>query len=234
MRKFQIVILLFIVGLGIGVLFAAQIKAPRRISNPVVSTLALTNAEVVLDKDQKDLQAQIDSIKAEVEQKNAELKGDSKVSRTLISETEDLRNQVGLTAKNEKGFVITLADSQEGEPTLDSIVHAADLRDVINLLWLSGATGITLNDQRFVTTTSVDSVVNTILINNVKITNPFTIKVVGDINKIESALKNDNNLKDIKRRQKSNRLIFNYTFAKDVTINPYSGSFVINNAKVSK
>lgn len=234
MLRFKTVILLFAVGLGIGILFAVQFRTPSRIKDPVSSVIDLKDAKAVLDKDQSDLKVQIKQLRDDITQQQDLLKGDRRTSSGLISEAERLRDQAGITEKKDKGLVITLADSQSGEADIDSIVHAADLRDLVNFLWQSNAQAVSINDQRVVTTTSVDSIVNTILINNSKIANPFVIKAIGDNDKISQVLSNDNALKDIKRRQKSNGLIFNVESSKEVTIPALSGGFVFNLAKVKE
>ncbi len=58
------------------------------------------------------------------------------------------------------------------------------------------------------------------------------IKASGDANKMASALKFDNNLKDIKRRNQSSGLIFNFEAGKEVTIAAFDGSFILNNVVI--
>jgi len=232
MFRFQTVFLLFLVGLAIGLLFALQFRTPPRSNSPVSSLSALEEARDVLNKDQIELKSKITADNQELARFNDEVKKNTKASTNLVDSVEELRKKAGLTEIKDKGLVITLADSQTGETTLDSIVHASDIRDVINVLWQSGANAISVNDQRIVSTSSIDSIVNTILINNTKLTNPFVIKVAGNPDKIKKGLDQSQNLTDLLRRQKLNNLIFNVEKTFEVSVSAYQGSFVNNFAKI--
>lgn len=233
MFKFSTIIVLFIVGLGIGLLFTLQLKVPPRTNDPISPAVSLNNSTEILNKEKEKLQEAIVKLSQQLNEAQEGIKKDFPDSADLIKELENLRTKAGLVEINDRGVVITLADSPS-EPTLDSIVHAADIRDVINFLWKNEAEYISINDQRVVFTTSIDSVINTILINNVKITNPFVIKVAGDSNKLKDALESGGNLQDIHRRQQSSGLIFNIEATRKVTINAFIGGYAINYARVSK
>jgi uncharacterized protein YlxW (UPF0749 family) len=229
MSKYKTTIILLIVGLLIGVLFATQFKVPSRIDTPVASVSALKDSKTVLDDDQASLTKQISDTRELINNKQNELKANQRISNDLVDQVQDLRNKAGLSELKDNGVVITLADSQSGEATIDSIVHASDIRDLVNVLWQSGATAISVNDQRLVFSSSIDSIVNTVLVNNTKVTNPFVIKAIGDTKELTRSLNDSVNLKDIKDRQKSNHLVFNVATSQ-VTISSYSGGFSINNA----
>jgi uncharacterized protein YlxW (UPF0749 family) len=124
--------------------------------------------------------------------------------------------------------IIKIDDSPKTPATEDSIVHAADLRDIINLLWASGAEGIAVNDQRIVLGTAVDCIVNTILINNVRIAAPFQIEALGDQPKMSEAIQNANTVANLHLRQKNLGLVFTSNKNNDITLPIFNGSFDIN------
>ncbi len=142
MFKFKTVILLFAFGLAIGILFALQFRAPARTSDPVASVAALKEAKDVLDTDQISLKKTISDLRAQISNKQNELKDNKKASKELVDQANTLRDKAGITSKKDAGLVVTLADSQTGEPNIDSIVHAADVRDLVNVLWQNKAQAI--------------------------------------------------------------------------------------------
>lgn len=229
--KNKTIIILFIIGLAIGVLFAAQFRVPSRLDTPVASVTSLKDAKTVLDQDKDMLTQRISDTRILIDNKQNELKANQKISSSLVDQVQSLRSQAGITEVKGQGVVVTLADAKSGEPTIDSIVHASDIRDLVNVLWQSGATAISVNDQRLVFSSSIDSVVNTVLVNNSKITNPFVIKAIGDSSKMDKAIKDNSNLKDIRDRVKNNHLVLNVSTNKEVTISGYSGGLSVNNAK---
>lgn len=231
MFKIQIVILLLIVGLAIGFLLTMQFRTPPRTSNPVAPVTALNDSVEFLSKEKSKLQDSIVKLKTQINELNKNSNIGKTSSQDLIGELESSRIEAGLTQVEGKGVVITLADS-EGEPTTDSIVHAADLRDLVNQLWQSGAENISINDQRIVASSSIDSIINTLLINNIRITNPFAISVIGDQKKLEKELNDETILQDIHRRKKTSGLIFNIESARSITIPEYIGGYVINFARI--
>lgn len=235
MRKINKTLLLFVIGLGVGLLFALQIQTPSpRSTNPVTPFVALQDTKSILEKDQLDLKEKLLELREGISSQQNSIKSTKKSTKTLVEETDKLKDSVGLTDKKGKGLVITLADAQEGELTIDSIVHAADLRDVVNLLWQDNAQAISINGQRVVATTSIDSIVNTILVNNTKIANPFEIKAIGDQVKIKQTLLSGDYLKDIIRRKNNNHLIYNIEPSSEVTISAYDGGFVVKYSAIKE
>ena len=229
--RVQMTITLAIVGIGIGWLFAIQFKTtPTRVLNPVTPYLSLTQAQATLSRDQEETKNKIKALKKEIEESQSHIKSQQKSSKIMVEELERLKDKVGLTEIKGKGAVITLADSSKEKPNIDSIVHAADLRDLVNILWGADAQAISVNDERLTNTSSIDSIINTILVDNTKITNPFVVRVVGDQKKIQKTLDDTNVLSDIKKRVKSEGLVFNVEKS-DITIDEFGASFSVNFAK---
>lgn len=233
--RLKTTLLMLAVGLGVGVLFALQFQAPQtRVLNPVSPFIALQDSKTSLTADQSDLKNSISKIRDDISKQQDTLKSTKRSTKDIVEQVEELKTAAGLTQLKQKGLVITLADSQSKEVTIDSIVHAADLRDLVNILWSAKAQAISINDQRIVSTSSIDSIVNTILVNNTKIANPFIIKVIGDQGKMKQAILSGDNLKDIIRRQKSNGLIYNVESSPEVTVAAFDGGFAIKYAKVKE
>lgn len=235
MRILHKKLFLLAVGLVIGLLFALQIQTPSpRFTNPVTPFIALQDTKSILEKDQLDLKEKLLKLRGGISSQQSSIKSSKKSTKTLVEETDKLKDKVGLTDKKGRGLIVTLADAQEGELTIDSIVHAADIRDIVNLLWQEDAQVISINSQRVVATTSIDSIVNTILVNNTKIANPFEIKVIGDQAKMKQSLLSGDYLKDILRRKNNNHLIYNIETSSEVTISAYDGGFIVKYASTKE
>lgn len=231
----KIIIFPLIVGLGIGLLLTAQFKAPRqRILNPVEPFTSLHDTRDRLTEKSNVLKSELKTMRQDIAQTQDRLKAQRKTSREILEEFDRLKAKVGLTELKDSGVVATLSDAAQGELTADSIIHAADVRDVINILWRSGARAISINDERVVATTSIDSIVNTILVNNTRITGPFVIKATGDSRVLADAINAATNLEDLHRRQKSFGIVLNVERVKEVNIAAYSGSFDIKFARVKQ
>ncbi len=65
---------------------------------------------------------------------------------------------------------------------------ATDLRDIVNELKNAGIEAISINGQRLINTSSIEMVKNKIEINNVEITAPYIIDVIGNSEMINNSL----------------------------------------------
>lgn len=226
-------LILILLGIGAGLLVTSQWKTKyTRVSNPVISYVALEGTRDDLLNQQSELIKSISFKKAEINQKEDLLKNYSTNKNDLIL-SDQYKKELGLTEIKDMGLIITIDDSPKKLANSDSIAHAADLRDLVNFLWSVGANAIGINGERVVFSTSIDCIVNTILINTTKTTPPFKINVTGDAKFLEKQLNNGNNLKDIKKRVKIEGLIFNVSSFQEVTIPAYKGSFSAEYAKTS-
>lgn len=212
-----------LIGVILGVMIMLQSKVlPTRVTNSITPYLSLKETKELLYTEQSDLKTEVKELQEKISALNSGTKGKA------LSESESTalnldRAYAGLTKLNGPGVIITLDDSKSGAVTEDSIVHAADLRDTINLLWGSTAEGISINGERIVVSSSIDCIVNTILINDTRISNPFSIEAIGNIETLEQRLKDKNILADIHQRVQGNGLIFRVERNRNITLPSYSG-----------
>lgn len=233
--KIQAGIVMLVLGVGLGWLFVVQFKtAPARTLNPVTPYISLTQAQATLTRDQEETKKKIKTLREEIKNLQEDAKKQKKTSKDLVEEIEKYKDQIGLTEKKSKGLVITLADSSKEGANINSIIHAADLRDLTNTLWLNGAQVISINDQRLVSSSSIDSIINTILVNNTKIINPFVIRVIGDQKRMQAALAEASELQDIRKRASDEGLIFNIEKSPEVSISVFESNFSVNFAKLAE
>ena len=133
-----------------------------------------------------------DNLYADVENTENKLEEERTNATQNNTELTDLENEIknynkvlGMSEVTGNGIVITINDNQDialsnwlADPNL-LIVHDADLISVVNELKNAGAEAISINEQRLVTTSSIECDGNIIKVNGEKIGAPFTIKAIG-------------------------------------------------------
>ena len=223
-KKITLNSFLIILGIGLGFLLAAQFKSlPIRITDPVVSYSSLKDTKDELDDEQTDLKSTIESLNKSIEDIQKESKNIT-LSEDEIKALQEKKASAGLTKLSGAGVVITLNDS-DNFINEDSIVHAADLRDTVNLLWSSGAEAISINDQRIVLNTAIDCIVNTILINNQRLSTPYTISAIGPKETLYNAT--SEGLTAIQKRKYNYGLKFELYKSNNLILPTFNGSFNI-------
>jgi len=83
------------------------------------------------------------------------------------------------------GLVITLDDApvSAARDNVDPdvlVVHQQDLQAVVNAMWAGGAEAVAVQDQRIITTTSLQCVGNVLRLGGRVYSPPYTISAVGD------------------------------------------------------
>lgn len=111
-----------------------------------------------------------------------------------------LQSKAGTSEVTGRALVVTLDDAPLREPddplwqTLtpdDVIVHQADVQAVINAMWQGGAKAIQVMDQRLISTSSVQCVGNTLLLQGRVYSPPYVITAIGPVKKMRRALRAD-------------------------------------------
>lgn len=122
--------------------------------------------------------------------------GDTSVRR-YQQESDGLKLPAGLTAVSGPGLTITLSDAPDSlvqstshDPNL-LLVHQQDVQAVVNALWRGGASAVTIQGQRIISTTGIKCSGSLIQLQGVPYPEPFVISAVGDINALTASLDND-------------------------------------------
>lgn len=229
-RKAKIVTIRYfvaILSMAFGVLITAQLRStPERILNPIAPYASLKDTKEELYKEQNQLKDEIKNLQKSIEQTQKDSENIS-LTRNELSNLNEKKALAGLTKLNGPGVIVKLDDSTSGNISEDSIAHAADLRDILNLLWSSGAEAISINGQRIVTNTAIDCIVNTVLVNNVRLSTPFQIEAIGNQQHMYDRLNNPTVLANLYKRKADQGLIFEITKNNDITVPIFDGSFEI-------
>ncbi|MGI6605305.1 MAG: DUF881 domain-containing protein [bacterium] len=116
------------------------------------------------------------------------LKHAEKEVESLRASLQEVKARTGLAPLSGAGIIVRLYDA-EGGAGVNEIVHDFDVRDVVNELFAAGATGIAVNNQRLVATSSIRCAGPVILVNQKPIAvNPVTIYALGDAEVLDSSL----------------------------------------------
>ncbi len=117
--------------------------------------------------------------------------------RRLRREADALRPSAGLTPVTGSALRITLSDApaevinSSTQPIKRMIVHQQDIQAVVNALWTGGATGVTVQGQRIITTTGIKCEGNAVQLDGVPYGQPYVIVAVGDLAQLAGALDTD-------------------------------------------
>ncbi|MGZ4446828.1 MAG: DUF881 domain-containing protein [Nocardioides sp.] len=99
---------------------------------------------------------------------------------------EQLKDPAGLEPRSGPGVTVTLTDAPEeliSTTQLDRnrlVVHQQDIQAVVNAMWSGGATAVTVNGQRIITTTGIKCEGNAVQLQGVPYSQPYVISGVGD------------------------------------------------------
>ncbi len=111
-----------------------------------------------------------------------------------------LEEPAGLTPESGPGVTVTLSDAPEeviNETTQDLnllVVHQQDIQAVVNAMWKGGASAVTVQGQRLVSTTGIKCEGNSVQLHGVPYPQPYVIEAVGDQTDLVSVIADDDYL----------------------------------------
>lgn len=182
----------------LGVLLAFSLKTQKQAVTEGVSTRssALWAASRIIKDQNVQLQKELADIKVRYERlakrQMTGSRGSSKDYQRIVDEAKLFGGMVGAHGP---GVVVVLRDSPKRNPSETGqaqiegyIVHDADIRNVVNELYASGAEVISVNGQRIVGNSSIRCVGPVVLINSTQVAPPFVIKAIGKPDVLAKAL----------------------------------------------
>jgi len=123
---------------------------------------------------------------------------DDTTVRRYKQQIDELKDPAGLVAHSGPGVRITLADAPQdnlervGDDAANLlVVHQQDVQAVVNALWRGGASAVTIQGHRVVSTTGIKCSGSTIQLQGVPYPQPFVIEAVGDIDDLVGSLDAD-------------------------------------------
>jgi uncharacterized protein YlxW (UPF0749 family) len=227
--SWKVQVVFVVTGVLVGLLVTAQFRSAIPVSSYPYDEYKVQQELIKsYSDDQAVLKTQILNLRKQIEEKQEET--GLSVQKNNLDTLAQLKKEIGLESVRGDGVQITLNDgpftqrnSEQGSDQF--LVHAADLRDIVNLMFSAQAEAIAVNDQRVIASTPISSVGNTILVNNFHVLPPFTITVVGDQDLLLQRLADAAALPDLSKRAKAQKIQYGYEAKSSLTAPVYNGDF---------
>jgi len=228
-----------IVALVFGLLLSLQINSSPALTTPADGRDRAGATIRRLEEEQEALKARIGQLRQELAAYQQETAATTELLEELSAELNHQRAVAGLVAAEGPGMVVTLDDSQRQAIPLSQdpsayIVHEYDLRDVVNLLWMAGAEGMSINEERVVGTTSIYCVGSTVIVNDTRLSPPYVVRAIGDPNQLEDFLRNPSYLAEVKKKARRGGLTFKFNRSAAVRLPAYQGSIALRYAQAGQ
>jgi uncharacterized protein YlxW (UPF0749 family) len=215
--------------LGLGFLIAAQLasEGPRiRITSQERTPLVETALD--LQAQQEVLKAQILELRAGIAELEAAGQGGTAVTRDLNDRLMAARTAAGLVALTGPGLVIQLSDSglpvMEGDDRREYLVSGADVLTVVEELWLAGAEGIAVNDERITQASAVVDIGSSVLVNSAYLAPPYQVAAIGPDDMLERLTRSPGFVQFIRSRAETFGIGVDYATPDAVDLPAYAGS----------
>jgi uncharacterized protein YlxW (UPF0749 family) len=115
----------------------------------------------------------------------------------LRGQARALEGPAGLVEQTGPGVTVVLTDappevagSSQQDPNR-LVVHQQDIQAVVNALWKGGATAVTIQGQRVVSTTGIKCIGNSVQLQGVPYSQPYRISGIGDPTLLAAAIDAD-------------------------------------------
>lgn len=218
-----------VTGVLIGVLVTAQFKSSIPASSYPYDEYKVQQELIKsYTDDQAILKTKILNLRKEIDDKQKQ--SGITVQKNNLDTLEQLKSDIGLGTSKGNGLVVTLDDgafaqraTSEGSETF--LVHAADLRDIVNLAFSAQAEAVAINDQRVIASTPISSVGNTILVNNFHVLPPFTVTILGDKDFLLQRFNDPAALSDLSKRAKAQKISYSFLPKDSLALPVYNGDF---------
>ncbi len=227
-NRWSVLPALILVGLGLGValnqvsVWATQIRETR----PQL-------AEQILER-----QSEVNALNEEIAAIEAVI--DERTGALLVGSSEQLttyRNEVSAAAGYSEvvgdGLIVTVYDGNSlpaNQTSRPSTVRDYELQDLVNALWLSGATAVSIGGERLTATTAIRGSGDAILVNYRPVLPPYEIKVVGPKGMLEAFVASST-FSDFKDLEKNFGIVLTTKTAQDLTLSAAARSKELQRAK---
>jgi uncharacterized protein YlxW (UPF0749 family) len=184
-----------------------------------------------------DLKGDVDRLAAEVAALQSQTDPGFALERTN-EQIAALSPMVGLTEVVGPGVTVTLDDAKAPTPLPDGltgddyIVHQQDVQGVVNALWRSGASGVTVMGERLISTSAVRCVGNTVILQGRVYSPPFVIAGVGDLDRMTAALDEDESVQFFRQWAGVVGMRYEQQVSRELALPPYTGPLITTDAQV--
>lgn len=202
-----------------------QFKTVSKINVAEIETMRereLREALVEWKDNYKELSQELEINRDKIKEYQDKIESNEEAGELLEEELEKAKMLLGLTNVKGTGVVITLSDNSEKD------IISTVLMDLINELNFAGAEAISINDQRIVAMTDIVDVGDIILVNKKRMSSPYTVKAIGDLTYLQSAL---NIKKGYLDKYQTEGYTISMTTSNDIVIYKYDGEMTLDYVK---
>lgn len=223
--KLIVSITIFIMCFIIVYIMCIQFKTVNKIDIAEIETMReneLRDALANWKERYQEVNEELEINRQKINEYQDKIESNEEAGELLEEELEKTKMLLGLTDVKGTGVIITLSNNSETE------IISTDLLDLINELNSAGAEAISINDQRIVAMTDIVDIEDFIIINKKRITSPYTIKAIGDLTYLQSALSIKKGYLD---NYKTNGYTISMTTDNELVINKYDGEMTLDYVK---
>lgn len=158
----------------------------------------------VEDRHLKELEARAARLSREIDRLSQSIDDDA--VRRAREEAAKVKGPAGLRQVRGAGITVVLSDapaevqdsSSQKPNTL--VVHQQDISAVLNAMWAAGATAVTIQGQRVVSTTGIKCAGATVQVNGRYFPQPYVISAIGDPDAIGARIDADAYISEYRRQ----------------------------------
>ncbi len=220
-----------------GFLVAAQVASEGpRIRYTSQERTPLVETALDLQAQQESLKAQILQIRTDIGDLETTGEGGASVTKDLNRQLEQARLAAGLVAMTGPGLVIRLSDSEATVPPdgndRDYLVSGRDVLAVVEELWLAGAEAIAVNGERVTSATAIVDIGGSVLVNSAYLAPPYDVSAIGPSDMFERLTRSQGFIDFIRARSESFGIGVGYAVQDAVDLPAYAGAVILRHGRV--
>jgi uncharacterized protein YlxW (UPF0749 family) len=221
--------------LALGFLIAAQLAAEGpRVRYTTQERSPLIETVLELQRQQELLKARVLEVREEIQTTSQVTRGSAALVKELNDGLGRARTAAGLVALSGSGLVLQLEDAPDaGSETAEGgRVTAADIRTVVDEIWLAGAEAVAVNGERLTTSSAIVDIGASILVNQAYLAPPYQVSAIGPGDLYERLSASQGYADFLSVRLAGGGLRASYGEFEDVTVPAYAGSIGLEHARV--
>ena len=221
--------------LALGFLIAAQLAAEGpRVRYTTQERSPLIETVLELQRQQEVLKGRVLELRDELQTTSQATRGSAALVRELNDGLTDARTAAGLVALSGTGLVLQLEDAADAgtEASEGARVTAADVRTVVDELWLAGAEAIAVNGERLTTSSAIVDIGGSVLVNQAYLAPPYQVSALGPADLYERLSASQGYADFLSVRLGGGGIRASYGEFEDVAIPAFAGSVGLEHARV--
>jgi uncharacterized protein YlxW (UPF0749 family) len=179
-------------------------------------------------------------LRSEVDDLTAVVGRSDSGTRAVDTAAQDLAPHAGFVPVQGAGLVVTLDDAPADAATRarlenpdDGVVHQQDIQAVVNALWLAGAEGVMLMDQRLISTSAIRCVGNTVSLQGRPYSPPYVVTAVGDPGQLAAALDSSPEVQIYRQYVDAYGLGYSVETREELLLPEYTGPVDLQHAEIA-